>query len=57
MKRSSLLMMSIVALLMIATSCVKVPAGFVGVKVSLYGGDKGVNANVVPVGEVLERME
>ena len=45
-----MLIASIVALLMIATSCVKVPAGYVGVKVSLYGGDKGVNNKVVSVG-------
>ena len=50
MKRSSLLIASIVALFMIVTSCVKVPAGYVGVKVSLYGGEKGVNNKVVSVG-------
>jgi hypothetical protein len=31
-------------------SCSSVPVGHVGVKVYLYGGDKGVNDKVLPVG-------
>lgn len=31
--------------------CSKVPAGNVGIKVNLYGSDKGVSENVLPVGK------
>jgi regulator of protease activity HflC (stomatin/prohibitin superfamily) len=47
MKQTVLMLMC----LMLAYSCSKVPAGHVGVKVSLYGSSKGVNAEVLDVGK------
>lgn len=38
------------AMLLLGASCSKVPSGFVGVKVFLLGGDKGVDSQVLPVG-------
>ena len=37
-------------LIVLATACSKVPAGYVGVKVNLYGTSKGVQAEELAVG-------
>jgi regulator of protease activity HflC (stomatin/prohibitin superfamily) len=49
MKKSMTLLM-VAALAMFATACTKVPAGYVGVKVYLTGGDKGVSNEVLQPG-------
>lgn len=51
MKKSSIfLLIALFGLSTLFSSCSKVPAGYVGVKVFLLGGDKGVNNKVLPVG-------
>lgn len=43
--------LSLLAVAMVSlAACTKVPAGYVGVKVYLLGGDKGVNSEELPVG-------
>ena len=39
-----------IAMVLTFASCTKVPAGYVGVKVYLLGGSKGVDSEVVGVG-------
>lgn len=52
MKKVKYLMLALVAVVMSATftSCSKVPAGYVGVKVNLLGSEKGVQQEVLGVG-------
>ena len=40
----------IISILALATACSKVPAGYVGIKVNLLGGEKGVESQEVGVG-------
>jgi regulator of protease activity HflC (stomatin/prohibitin superfamily) len=40
----------VAGLVLFATACSKVPAGYVGVKVYLLGGSKGVDQEILPVG-------
>ena len=49
MKTSRFLIL-LVAMAALFTSCTKVPAGYVGVKVYLLGASKGVDQEVIPVG-------
>lgn len=48
--RSLKLLVLLVAMIATLASCTRVPAGYVGVKVYLLGGSKGVDNEVLPVG-------
>jgi len=50
MKKSLVLLIAILSIMATTTSCTKVPAGYVGVKVYLLGGSKGVETEQLTVG-------
>ena len=50
MKKFLNVMMVMIAAVVMLSSCSKVPAGHVGVKVYLYGSNKGVDNEVLGVG-------
>lgn len=50
MKRTSLLLLTLAFVAVSFSSCTKVPAGYVGIKVRMYGSQKGVAPETVGVG-------
>ena len=50
-KSSIVLVLLLIALCYMTSACSRVEAGYVGVKVNLLGGDKGVDSEVLGVGK------
>ncbi len=51
-----MVIMSIIILIILGSCVTKIPAGYVGVKVNLYGDDKGVQNKVVTPGRYFESI-
>lgn len=53
MRKFALIVMAII-ILFVTMGCTKIPAGNIGIKVNLYGDNKGVNASTVQPGRYFE---